>query len=184
MIKRQGFTLIELLVTIAITSILAVIMFTNFSKEKDRNAIKAAVHQIQTDLQTLQTNAQSGVLYNGVAQLGYGLYAAMPSGTVVLFGDTNGNKLKDAAEPIIATRQFSSGVILERVLEGTYTSLTITYGAPNGAAQLTGTVASTNTTISPRTTLKLKSNKLNLCYAVTVTAGVGTVSQKQLTTCS
>lgn len=185
--SRPAFTLIELLISIAIVGILSAMMFNNFAKEKDRNAIKGIVHKLQTDLQGIQTNAQSGVQTTGATSLlGYGI--AIPTGgaTYRVFAEQNNSGRYDVVDPAdISLRVVTlpTGVTVSKITGipasttvTTYTGLDVLYKTPNGTATITnpgyGALSSA--------VIYIKSTKLNLCYAITVTAGVGTISQKQL----
>lgn len=184
-----GFTLLELLITIAISGILTAMMFTNFSKEKDRNNLKAAVRQVQVDLQATQNKAQAGVTLSGfsVVPTGHG-FVPLTSISYKLFANTlvctDGVTPCDdntdcGAQTCLSTTAEKEPVT--RTLPGAgdvtispSSGLNILFTKPNGKAVF-------NPPASP-TTLYLKSDRLKICYAITVTAYVGTVSSRQITT--
>jgi len=186
-----GFTLIELLISIAIVGILSAMMFSNFSKEKDRNALKGFVQQLQTDLQGAQINAQGGVQTTGVTSLlGYGI-SLNGSGYTVFAGQNITARYDTPLSPTlpdIITRTVNiptgTGVLISKfdginstgtVIGGS--RLDVQYLTPNGSAKIAYNNGFTdfNSAI-----IYINSTKLNVCYAITVTAGVGTISQKQL----
>ncbi len=183
---RPAFTLLELMVTIAITGFLTTILFSTFSLEKNRNFIKSSVRTLQNDFQAMQTNAQSGVLTGAVVPAGYGVYVpnAGTTGTLgttyIIFADTdnsgtrNSNTLEDIRTVTFTT---ASGVRISKI-SGAYTQLDTVYSTPNGTALITGLTIPVHPTSA---TLYLKRTKPDVCYAVTITAGVGTISQKKLT---
>ncbi|MBI5466704.1 MAG: prepilin-type N-terminal cleavage/methylation domain-containing protein, partial [Candidatus Kerfeldbacteria bacterium] len=78
--RHPGFTLIELLVTIAIIGILTVILFSNFANDQPRNAIKSAVTQLVSNLQSAQTAAQSGIIPSGLSDTAAGYGVAFRTG--------------------------------------------------------------------------------------------------------
>jgi prepilin-type N-terminal cleavage/methylation domain-containing protein len=172
--RRCGFTLLELMISIAITGILTAMVFTNFSQEKERNALKNAINQIQTDLQAAQASAQGGVLYNGAVQLGYGVSLTTNGTSHTTYRIDTVN-----SRPTVLTRTYATngGVQIVAIsgLQSPHTTMNIDYAVPSGNASLTDGPAST--------TITLKNTKLNICYAITVTSYVGTVSQRRLTSC-
>lgn len=185
---RRGFTLLELLVTIAISGILTAMMFTDFSKEKYRNNLKAAVRQVQVELQGAQTKAQAGLLLSGfsVVPNGYG-FLILNGTSYNLFANTlvctGGGSIPCDDNTDCGAQTCSSGSVdmdlATRTLPGAGditiapVNQKIEFTKPNGRAVIT------NPSV-PTATLYLKSTKLNICYAITVTANVGTVSSRQL----
>ncbi len=173
-----GFTLIELLIVIAITGILTAMMFSDFSKEKDRNAIKAAVHQLQTDIQAMQTNAQGGVVTGGVVPKGYGVYLNKSQSYYLLFADLDNFGWKSlTGDTKLQQRALPAGVNITGL--EIYSDMNIVFTSPNGNAALAATGGGAISVV----TVTIKSDKLSICYAITVTANVGTVSQRRLDTC-
>ena len=179
---RRAFTLLELLVTIAITGILAAMIFSNFSSERYRNNLKASVRQLQIDIQAMQTNAQAGVVLPGTSVVpnGYGVVVeTTPPTTYKLFADQTGG----------TTSIYDPGELLRlRTLPGTdndislivsASPLNIVFTRPNGSAVITPPP------VSPETSSRIiiKSDKLKICYAITVTTTVGTVSNRKLALC-
>lgn len=182
-----GFTLVELLISIAITGLLAAMMFSNFSNEKSRNALKVAVTQLQADIKAMQTNAQSGIVVGGGVPNGFGVHLVRGSSAYTLFADQNNDKLFAAAnDATVASRNFgTTEVIVNRFENTTATNVDLDFTTPNGTASLNGASTSTPPTVvnSPSTlTIVLKHTKLGVCYAVTITKTVGTVSARQLAT--
>lgn len=181
-----GFTLVELLISIAITGFLAALMFNNFSKEKDRNALKTTVHQLQTEIQKMQTNAQGGVVTGTGVPLGYGVNipsAGASSGTsFIVFADQAGNDFRrNSGDTDIRTYTLPTGVVIKKITDGSstiYNRLDVVFATPNGTAIITGSTGSAPSVA----VIFIQSTKLNVCYAITVTANVGTVSQRQLAT--
>lgn len=166
-----GFTLLELLITIAISGILTAMMFTNFSKEKDRNNLKAAVRQVQTDLQAMQTNAQAGLAQGASVPNGYGIYIAGAGSTYTLFSDMNANNQYTAGEEI---RSRTLPGATDVAIKPSSSLLSILFTKPNGKAVITPSAPGIPAT------LYLRSDRLKICYAITVTSNVGTVSSRQL----
>ena len=173
---RSGFTLVELMISVAIIVILTAMIFGDFNHESSRNALKSAVHQLQTDLQGMQANAQGGVLTDGVAQSWYGVHVQAKDHAD---SDTQGFAVFAAptlgAKNVLVTRTFTSEVFI-RYVNGNSGDGDITFQVPSGKAVLS-TGGSTMTIV-------IESPQLNTCYAITVTADVGTVSQRQLSSCS
>lgn len=183
-----GFTLVELLISIAITGFLAALMFNNFSKEKDRNALKTTVHQLQTEIQKMQTNAQGGVVTGSGVPKGYGVYipqAGSSGSSIVVFADQAGTDFRhNSGDTDIRTYTLPTGVTINKLSNGSaasYTTLDIVFATPNGTAKVTGNIAPSNADTPNVASIYIKSSKLNVCYAITVTKDVGTVSQRQLT---
>lgn len=178
--SRSGFTLIELLVTIAITGILSVMMFSNFAKEKDRNALKAAVNQLQTDIKSMQTNAQSGIALSGVVPPGFGVHLVTGASSYQTFGDTIANNRWDATDAVFQTRNFNSTDVTIRSINAVTSGQTgdILFQSPNAT-----TVLYYSPTLSGTMTVVLKSAKLGVCYSFTVAPTVGTVALKTFSSC-
>lgn len=184
-----GFTLLELIITTAIIGILTAIMFTNFSKEKQRNALKASMNTLQVDLKAMQTNAQAGVLVDGSPVNGFGIALTNGGASYVIYADSNSTtpnfyQSSDLAEKKMQDRTLGQDVIIKKFTVTNQTALDIEFTAPNGKALFQDTI---DATIDPSAlsteTIVLQQTKLNLCYAITVAANVGTVSLRQLTTC-
>lgn len=179
--SRRAFTLLELMITIAISGIITAMMFSNFASEKDRNNLKAAVRQLQVDLQASQTSAQSGILDNGVTTRGYGIWLRAGDSQYTKFSDQDGNFLHAAGNTEDRqTRIFPSGVVIRKVCNSTSAGTTVdmVFSRPNGTA------TTYCGTAQPTTTIIIGSGKLSVCYAITVVANVGTVSQRQISSCS
>jgi len=195
MANHRAFTLLELMVSVAITGLLSAIIFSSFSQEKNRNALKSTVATLQADIQAMQTNAQGGVILGLPTEpQGYGV--SLPTsgplnGTYTTFGDRNGNKIYDdsTTDAFVKRVTFSvpQGVSINKItgIIGinppiTYTTrFDVDFIKPNGTAILRGVAGATiqNPDIA---TIYLVSSKLsNVCYAITITSGVGTVSQKK-----
>lgn len=177
---RFGFTLVELLFVIAISGILATIIFSNFSLEKDRSSLKTASRQLQSDLQAMQSKGQSGVLYNGNPTSGYGLYLDQTNPnnkSYILFADTTGatHVYNSGQDAIMLTRNLPTNITISSINPGNPAN--IVFSAPNGTAYLNAS------TSSPVINIKLMSSKLNLCYTVTVAPYVGTFTETRNTTC-
>ena len=174
-----GFTLIELLISIAIVGILSALMFSNFSQEKDRNDLKTTVHQLQTDFQTMQTNAQGGVVMGASVPAGYGINLTSTT-SYILYADNSpalgDNKYTAGSDTPVRTTSFpsSTGVSISKITPST--AKNIIFSSPNGTAKITD---SDGSSVTSPVVLFLKSTKLNVCYSITITAGVGTVSQKK-----
>lgn len=81
MLKRRnlkGFTLVELLIAISIIAIMSGIMInSNYSSGKARNALLFDIDTLATDIRDLQTKTSSFVLDNNVNNVGYGLFFDM-----------------------------------------------------------------------------------------------------------
>lgn len=172
------------MISIAIIGILTAIIFTNFSQEKDRNALKSAVHQLQTDLQAMQTNAQAGVVTSGYTVGGYGLWLTMSNvDSYKLFVDVQGTTLNlyDSGDPTLTDRRLPANVIILRLsgVSNSFDWANVVYRTPNASAVF----SIDHDQISSILTIVLKHTTLNVCYAVTVTANVGTVSKRQLASC-
>lgn len=179
--SRRAFTLLELMITIAISGIITAMMFSNFAAEKDRNNLKASVRQLQVDLQAAQTNAQSGILDNGVTTRGYGIWLRAGDSSYTQFSDQDGNLLHaGAGSEDRLTRNFPSGVVIKKVCGSTAAGTTadMVFTRPSGMATTYCGSA------QPSTTIIIGSGKLSVCYAITVVANVGTVSQRQVSSCS
>lgn len=198
---RAGFTLLELIITTAIIGILTAIMFTNFSKEKQRNALKASMNTLQVDLKAMQTNAQAGVIAGCVSNTvpqGFGLMASRgSSSSYILFtdgynstcGTTGVRDSGDRCEACnpdsdLATKKYQTDdeqlvKITDSLGVGDYARVDIAFLSPNGKAVIT---ANGNIQLNG-VKLIIKGQKLKVCYAITVISNVGTVSLRQLTTC-
>ncbi|MEK7637055.1 MAG: hypothetical protein AAB402_01515 [Patescibacteria group bacterium] len=193
------------MISIAIIGILTAIIFTNFSQEKDRNALKSAVHQLQTDLQAMQTNAQGGVLTGNTVQNGYGIYfnkanflpsPPNPSSRYgyILFADATTDTLGYLENPStpspdtnINTRVFPLGISIPRLADAvgtSYSRVDLVFVKPDGRASINAFKESGGNDTPTSVTVTLKSAKLDICYAITVTANVGTVSKRQLASCT
>lgn len=191
---HRGFTLIELMFTIAIIGILTVIIFSNFSKERDRNALKEVVNQTQNDIQILQTNAQAGVSVAGATPNGFGITfaTASPSSSTTFADGLPGDNWWNGAAPdtLVRTRSFNPDITIIRLTAGStlstaaYSRADALFQAPNGKAVITATLLAGGPTSPASIGIVFKSTKLGVCYAIVINGNVGTVSKRQYISCS
>lgn len=190
--RRPSFTLIEIMVSVAIFAILTSIVFASLAQEKSRAAIKQAADQFAVDLQDMQNRAQSGIITSGVTAAGYGLLFTYPPGNsyqtfVDATGGTYTADLYDSGaspDPTLLTRTLSSNIRIIKLTDSTnipsYNRADVVFHVPNATVSLLGNISTSLTNL----TIKLKNIQLNVCYAVSIQKTGGTVTKRQLSTCS
>lgn len=200
--RRPAFTLLELMITTVIMGILVAIIFGNYSRERPRADLKAAIQRLQDDLKSMQSKAQGGVLTSGVKRFGYGVYfnksytVPSPPNPANTFGyPTYADGLNpgipqsegyhENTEPPdfdIFKRPFPKDIRILHIYDAgatEYTRADAVYTVPNGRMTINafpGPVQLTTLRII------LKHYRINQCYMVTIVAPIGTVSTRQLTT--
>lgn len=195
---RFGFTLIELLVSMAIIGILTAIIITGQVQQKNISIARRTAEQVVNDIQNMQNNALSGQTISGVRPQGFGASFNLASQTTyVTFGD------QCSPAPCTADSLYTSGeaiqtVSLDPVMKiqrlctnattcigtGLLARLDLSYQVPGVKLTITQTLSSGGAVSQAATAQIVVANtKLNVCYAVSIDAASGTVSNRQLAQC-
>lgn len=123
MLKRRnlkGFTLVELLIAISIIAIMSGIMInSNYSSGKARNALLFDIDTLSTDIRDLQTKTSSFVLDNNVNNVGYGLFFDMSNTSKIesFFKTFDGDFLYTGANseiPLITSTKPSKDILFTK----------------------------------------------------------------------
>lgn len=198
--KRPAFTLIEILVSAAIMGTLTTIVFFNFSRQNQKQALADTIGTIGTELQHMTANAQSGILLNGAVPTQYGLHFDLfeldgsAKKSFITFGDLNpinstATLYDSGGGEVIQTFKFPKTVTMyciSNIAGQEYSRLDLGYGLPGGKFTAVGTLRAPATTVAvtTETRVTLRDSRTNACRRIILRPGVTTFSQQQLTSCS
>lgn len=113
--NQKGFTAVELMFVVAITGILLAIAVPSFSSLIDRQRIASAASDLSSDLALTRMEAtrRSGraTLCASADGLNCAASAAAWSTGWIVFGDANGNGVRDGTERVVKMRRLESGTL-------------------------------------------------------------------------
>lgn len=207
--NRRGFTMVELLVSIAIIGILTAVFISGISQQKNISIARRTAEQITADIQASQNRALSGQIVSGSRPAGFGARFQQNAPEYYVYADANAtttpcsqvgiyNAVATACSPAdttLTTRTFDATMRVTRIsltgTDGGGNQLTCNnqqyadanYSVPNASTKLTTSLFGCTIVNTQTVTVTVRNSRLNLCYAVTVTATSGTVSSRSLTTC-
>jgi prepilin-type N-terminal cleavage/methylation domain-containing protein len=115
--NSKGFTLIETMVTVAVVSVLSIVMLANYQGSQKQQSVQRAAHQLAGDIRRAQNMAMASVEQGGVIPDGYGIYTINNKNSYILFADTNNNQKRNGVgDEDIESIIFSSGVEIFDIL--------------------------------------------------------------------
>jgi len=118
-----GFTLVELIVVVAVTSMLLVILISNFTKTRSQFALSRTAYKFAQDIRRVQGMALSTSQYRdseGVLHQveGYGVYVDLANPKqYVMYADVDGNRFYDGSitDYVVETVNLEPGVVMSNL---------------------------------------------------------------------
>lgn len=202
--KRPGFTLVEIMLSAGIMAVLTTIVFFNFSRQNQKQALTQAIGTIGTEVQHMTANSQSGILMTtvtpAVTPAQYGLRFELndsfgaPRKNFSTFGDfqpvaTPAALYDNGGTEPLQTYTFQNHVAMYCLSSSTgteYSRIDLGYALPGAKFTAVGNVKNTATiaAITSEIRITLRDDRTNECQRIRLVPGVTTFSQQKLATCT